>query len=232
MITELQHARIRLALHRLRGGVGTSLLLLHELGGSAADWRLADLAWTGPVYALDLSGHGHSGRIRGGGYLAERWAADADAALRELQDDAWLVGAGVSAYSALLLAGARPESVRGAVLLPGRGLVGAGPEPDFTHLPPPMAATCESGSLRRDAATDPAVGFSETSVRPPDQARCCAESAGPLLLCEDGTARPPWWSALHGLPNVRVHQGIDLAPAFAKLVEHSHSLAKRNQRSA
>jgi pimeloyl-ACP methyl ester carboxylesterase len=169
------------------------------------------------VYALDLSGHGHSGRVRGGGYFAERWAADTDAALRELGDDVWLIGAGISAYVCLLLAGARPESVRGSVLLPGRGLDGGGPEPDFEKHPQPLAATTESNNLRHEAATDPAVCFSESVVRAPDRARTCAEAAGAILLCEDGTARPPWWRALQGLSNVHAHQGTNLATAFNTL---------------
>jgi pimeloyl-ACP methyl ester carboxylesterase len=217
MITQIKQARIQLALHTLQTGVGTPLLLLHELGGSAADWKLTQLAYTGPVYALDLSGHGHSGRVRGGGYFAERWAADADAALRELGDDVWLVGAGVSAYVCLLLAAARPQSVRGSVLLPGRGLVGGGAEPDFEQHPQPLAATIESNSLRHDAASDPAVCFSENVVRAPDRARKCAEAASTLVLCEDGTARPPWWRALQGLPNVDTHQGTNLASALNTL---------------
>jgi pimeloyl-ACP methyl ester carboxylesterase len=214
MIISLQHARVRLALHRLqagKAGSGTPLLLLHELAGSAADWKVADLAWSGPVYALDSSGHGHSGRLQGGAYVPERWCADADLALAALGDDAWIAGAGVSAYVALLLAGARPSQVRGAVLLPGRGLEGGGTELDITQLPSPLSAAGEHA--------DPAVYFSDAVVRPPDRAQACAEAAGALVLCEGRTARPPWWRALYGLPNVRLLHGANVAMALHALVE-------------
>jgi pimeloyl-ACP methyl ester carboxylesterase len=55
----LSHARVSLALHTLREADGPPLLLLHALGGSALEWGM--LPWWGPVYALDLCGHGHSG---------------------------------------------------------------------------------------------------------------------------------------------------------------------------
>ena len=207
MIIKLKHGRVSLALHRHQPGEGIPLLLLHQLGGSSEDWSLEALGWNGPVYALDLSGHGRSGHVRGGGYTAELWAADVDVAVAELGDDAVLVGAGVSAYIALLLAGARPLSVRGAVLLPGRGLEGGGPQPDFSQVPRPFAASGESGDLREEPMTDPAVGFEQQLVRPVDYARALASEAGPLILCEDRAARPPWWRALHDVPQVHLHYG-------------------------
>lgn len=226
MITQLKHARLRLALHHLQTGSGTPLLLLHELAGRAADWHVSELGWTGPVYALDLSGHGHSDSMRGGAYVPERWAADADTAVRELGDDAWLLGAGVSAYIALLLAGARPESVRGAVLLPGHGLDGGGPEPDFEHAPPPPSAAPELAAFRREASYDPSVFFSESVIRPIERSRACAEAAGTIVLCEDGTSRPPWWRAINDLPNVHVHHSLSAASALYTLS------SPRTQRSA
>jgi pimeloyl-ACP methyl ester carboxylesterase len=235
MIIKLKHGRVGLALHRQQSGEGTPLLLLHQLGGCAHDWSALELGWTGPVYALDLSGHGRSGHVRGGGYLAELWAADADVALCEIGEDAVLVGAGVSAFVALLLAGARPDSVRGALLLPGRGLAGGGPEPDFSQVPQPITGSGESGALRAEPMTDPAVRFSESIVRPVDYARALAQEAGPAVLCEDREARPAWWRALHDIPQVHVHHG-DCADALALLATHigcaDQSVALRSMRSA
>jgi len=231
MIIKLKHARVSLALHRLQEAAGTPLLLLHALGGSAADWDLDALGWNGPAYALDLCGHGRSGHVRGGGYHAELWAADADLALAELGDDALLAGAGVSAYVALLLASARPDAVRGALLLPGTGLEGGGPEPDFAQIPVPLPASGASGALHEAPALDPAVRFSESIVRPPDLARTFAGDAGPLVLCEDGRPRPAWWRALHGLPHVQLHHG-GAASGLSLLAASTRSSGRRAARSA
>ena len=55
--------------------------------------------------------------------------ADADAALAHL-GPATVYGRGLGAYVALLIAGARPDLVRGAVLDDGPGLVGGGSRAD------------------------------------------------------------------------------------------------------
>jgi pimeloyl-ACP methyl ester carboxylesterase len=231
MTLVLRHARVELALHPLQAGSGAPLLLLHALAGSAADWQLSELAWSGPVYALDLSGHGLSGRLQGGVYVPERWVADADCALRALGDDAWLVASGVSAYVALMLAGARPEAVRGALLWPGSGLDGAGAEPDFSQPFLPPRASGEGGALRATPATDPTVYFSERVVRPVVRARDCGEQAGRLVLCEDHGLPPPWWSVLRDLPNVCVRDASSLSDALLALTENTRPSA-RPQRSA
>ena len=80
----LRHGRVSLALHELRGGSGPKLLCLHALGATSEAWREPSRAWPGPVFALDFSGHGRSGRVRGGGYTPELLAGDADAALAHL----------------------------------------------------------------------------------------------------------------------------------------------------
>ena len=83
--TMLRHGKVRLALHRLAGGDGRPLLLLHGLGEASTTavpaWAQG---WPGPVAALDFTGHGASTVPRGGGYTAEMLLADADAALAEL----------------------------------------------------------------------------------------------------------------------------------------------------
>ena len=117
----LRHGRVQLALHELRQAPGPRLLLLHELGGATARVEPSELApWTGAIYGLDFTGHGQSSIPAGGGYTAEALVADADVALARL-GEATLLGSGLGAYVALLLAGSRPTTVRGAVLTDGRG---------------------------------------------------------------------------------------------------------------
>ena len=159
----LTHNRIQLALHHLREGEGRPLLLLHGLGEQAPTavphWA-AD--WPGPVTALDFTGHGRSTVPAGGGYSAEILLADADIALGAL-GEATVVGRGLGAYIALLLAGARPALVRGAVLCDGPGLWGgpSGPTsssfivlPDSREVPDPYALADLSRDLRpRDYAS-------------------------------------------------------------------------------
>jgi pimeloyl-ACP methyl ester carboxylesterase len=192
-ITMLRHNKIDLALHRLRDGAGTALLLLHGLGESspahAPQWAEA---WGGPVVALDFTGHGQSSVPAGGGYTAEIVLADADVALAEL-GTATVVGRGLGAYVALMLAGARPQQVRGAVLCDGPGLAGGAIGPTSqsfvtlaasAHPPDPYALF----ELSRD-------------LRPPDYAtlfvRMAVESSGldePIAVA--AVVRPPWLAAV------------------------------------
>lgn len=193
-ITVLRHNKIELALHRLRDGSSTTpLLLLHGLGEAspvaAPPWAHA---WPGPVVALDFTGHGASTVPPGGGYTAEILLADADVALAEL-GTATVVGRGLGAYVALMLAGARPQLVRGAVLCDGPGLAGGAIGPTSqsfvslapsTHPPDPYALF----EMSRD-------------LRPPDYAtlfvRMAAESSGldePIAVA--AVVRPPWLAAV------------------------------------
>jgi len=217
---ELTHARLGLALHSLQLGEGTPLLLLHALGGSSADWQPAAIAWGGPVYALDLSGHGYSGRLYGGGYFAELWAADADIALAHIAHEhdvaAVVVGAGLGAYVALLLAGARPTDVAAVGVLSGAGLHAGGPLPAFGQLElVPSTILCDA-AIRTQPALDSAVLSSESAVRPPDYAQAFAAQAQRVLLVEDGTLRPAWWEAVRELEHVEVYDG-ELASALQLL---------------
>ncbi len=191
----LRHNKVDLALHHLGDGVGVgrALLLLHGLGESSVT-KLPTWAagWPGPVAALDFTGHGHSTVPPGGGYTAEIMLADADVALAEL-GTATVVGRGLGAYVALMLAGARPQLVRGAVLCDGPGLAGGpiGPtSQSFVQLaasghPPDPYALFE---LSRD-------------LRPPDYAtlfvRMALESSGldePIAVA--AVVRPPWLAAV------------------------------------
>jgi pimeloyl-ACP methyl ester carboxylesterase len=186
----LQHNRIQLALHCLRAGPGRPLLLLHGLGErSPASVPQELAAWPGPMYALDFTGHGASMVPRGGGYTCELLMADADAALARL-GEATILGRGLGAYVALLIAGGRPTQVRGAILCDGPGLAGGGSgstsawipfvDPDQPAPPDPFALV--------ELATD---------IRPPDYAaifaRQAAQFAGlprPISVC--ACERPDW----------------------------------------
>ena len=191
----LRHNKIELALHRLRDGDGTALLLLHGLGEAAPSQVPAWAAsWAGPVSALDFTGHGRSTVPSGGGYTAEILLADADAALAHL-DKATIVGRGLGAYIALMLAGARPQQVRGAVLCDGPGLAGGAIVPtsqSFVTLAPSQHPP------------DPYALFELSyDLRPPDYAtlfvRMAVESSGldePIAVA--AVVRPPWLAAVAG----------------------------------
>jgi pimeloyl-ACP methyl ester carboxylesterase len=199
MIT-VRHNKIDLAVHELQRGEGRPLLLLHGLGGrtptQTPGWAEP---WPGPVLGLDFTGHGHSTLPAGGGYSCEMLMADVDAALAHL-GAATLAGQGLGGYIALLIAGGRPQLVRGAVIADGPGLVGGGPAPasmavvgidDHEVGPPDPWAYLE---LTRD-------------VRPPDYASAFARQAlqlsgldTPLVVA--ARVRPPWLEAVASEPGV------------------------------
>jgi len=186
----LTHGRIELALHCLRDADGPALLLLHGLGEQSPQQLEPDYEnWPGPVYALDFTGHGQSTVPRGGGYTAELLQADVDIALAEI-GPATIVGRGLGAYVSLLIAGGRPELVRGVVMRDGTGLAGGGAGltspyigfADLTQLTPP----------------DPyAIVELATDARPPDYCtefvRLAVEYSGlhrPISVC--ACERAPW----------------------------------------
>ena len=104
------------------------LLLLHELGGRSPAAAPPEVeGWPGPVWALDFTGHGGSTVPAGGGYTAEILMADADVALTSL-GEVTVVGWGLGAYIAVLIAGARPALVKGTVVGDGHGIEGGGPQ--------------------------------------------------------------------------------------------------------
>ena len=191
----LPHGRIGLELHRIRPerhqGEGPPLLLLHELYGSSVGWNGAADAWPGPVHGLDFCGHGDSDWLVGGAYCSELLLGDADVALAQI-GSATVMGKGVGAYVALLLAGARSAVVSAAVLAPGCGDDGGGAWPDFLapafhqHLAPPS---------REVAGVDPNVRAIELEARPIDYVEPFAKAAQRLWFVEDGTPRAPWWDA-------------------------------------
>jgi len=161
--TYVRNVKTRLALHHLRAGEGRPLLLLHGLAERSPSEVPEHLApWAGPVVALDFTGHGASTVPAGGGYTSEVLMADVDAALAEI-GPATVLGRGLGAYIALLIAGARPDLVQGAILADGPGLVGGGIRPASPQVVP----------LDPDQVSPPdpfALAELSRDVRPPDYA--------------------------------------------------------------
>lgn len=198
----VHHNKIALALHHLRDGTtGTRPLLhLHGLGERSPATVPDHLApWPGPVWALDLTGHGDSTVPRGGGYFCEVLMGDVDAALAHL-GPATLYGRGLGAYVALLIAGARPDLVRGAILDDGPGLTGGGPEPTAPFV---------LGMPLPDTAPPDPYALLELSrdIRPPDYATTYARQAVALsgldtALAVSAVVRPPWLVAVAAEPGV------------------------------
>lgn len=218
----VRHNRIELALHQLRGAradTSPSLLVLHGLGEAspetAPDWSEP---WPGAVWALDFTGHGDSTVPTGGGYSAELLMGDADAALAEIGPSA-VVGFGLGAYVALLIAGGRPQLVRGAVLVDGPGLAGGSTHPTSSavfHLP--------SDTLTGTAPDPWALLELAQDLRPPDYAatfaRLALQQSGldePILVCV--RARAMWVDAIVDEPGVV--SGLDLDAAIPLLVSQS-----------
>ena len=195
------HGRVELALHELRTGSGRPLLHLHGLAErTPSSLPTIYEAWPGPVFGLDFTGHGDSTIPKGGGYGAEILMADADAALGELGPST-VVGRGLGAYVAVLLAGARPSLVRGAILRDGPGLTGGGVTPTSPHV----------ASVDPDWAPPPdpwALAELTRDPRPPDyatsfvrQATHFSELSEPITVCAIG--RPAWLEAVVAEPGVR-----------------------------
>lgn len=203
-VTALHHGKVRLALHRLRDATPGNddhhpLLVVHGLGEHTDGVPVEADEWPGPVFGLDLTGHGLSSVPTGGGYTAEVLMADVDAALAEL-GPCTLLGRGLGAYVALLAAGGRPDKVRGAVLTDGPGLVGGGIRPHSPTLPRlgPAPTPRPDPVVMLEMARD---------VRPPDYAtdyvRQALEWSGldtPVAVCT--RVRPEWITAVVDQPGV------------------------------
>lgn len=192
--SSLLHGRISLALHELRAGTGRLLLHLHALGLRSPDEVPFDLEpWPGPIYAVDFTGHGDSTSPVGGGFTPELLIGDVDAAIEAL-GEVTLVGRGLGAYVALLVAAARYDAVRGAILCDGPGLSGGGPAPGT-----PTVARIDPNAPK---PPDPfAVAELSKDIRPPDYAvdfvriiLAHAPIANPLAVV--ARARPEWLAAV------------------------------------
>jgi pimeloyl-ACP methyl ester carboxylesterase len=212
-VITLVHNRVTLALHALRDGEGRALLLLHGLGEQSPAAVPAYLAaWPGPVHALDFTGHGQSTVPKGGGYTAEVLLADADCALRHL-GGATVLGRGLGAYIALLVAGARPDAVHGAILFDGPGILGGG------NGPGSPAVLAVDDVARQHAPPDPyALSELARDVRPPDYAASFARLAVASSSLEHPIAvaavnRPEWLAAVvlePGVLDITIERAIEL----------------------
>jgi pimeloyl-ACP methyl ester carboxylesterase len=196
----LRHNRVELALHQLRGGEGRPLLHLHGLGEEsplAVPEHLED--WPGPIWALDFTGHGASSVPVGGGYFAEVLMGDVDLALGHL-GPVTVYGRGLGAYVGLLIAGARPDLVRGAILDDGPGVSGGGVEPGDPYVTQePLPRTTPDPYALLELTSD---------VRPPDYATTFARQAATLsgldvAVAVVGVVRPPWLEAVAQEPGVQ-----------------------------
>lgn len=215
MTVTVAHGKARLALHCLREGDGPAALVLHGLGESANNSlaRVVTTGWPGgAVWALDFLGHGESLRPAGGGYTCEILMADTDAALRHI-GPATVLGRGLGAYVALLIAGGRPDLVRGVVLCDGPGLNGGGAAP----MSPAIMAPVANPDRPADAPDPFALIELARDVRPADyaanfvrQALTLSELETPITVC--AIARPEWLGAVVEQADVQV---ASLAEAMA-----------------
>lgn len=207
--TFLQHNKISLAVHHIRDGVGRPLLLLHGLGEDAAAMATLPLAWAGPVWALDFTGHGQSTVPRGGGYSAEILMADVDIALRYI-GEATLLGRGLGGYVAFLIAGARPHLVKGAIIVDGPGLSGGA-------IHATSSSEIISAGDRVGTAPDPwAMIELSRDARPPNYAITFARLAVTASDLDEPIAvttrvTPPWIEAIRAEPGVITDISVDEA---------------------
>jgi pimeloyl-ACP methyl ester carboxylesterase len=211
----LRHNRVELALHELRAGEGRPLLHLHGLAErtpTAVPGHLA--AWPGPIWGLDLTGHGDSDIAIGGGYFCEVLMGDVDIALERL-GAVTVFGRGLGAYVGLLAAGGRPELVRGTILFDGPGLAGGGPWPVSPYITTTVAPAPPGGT------PDPwAILELTRDVRPPDYAATFARQAATrsgldVAIAVAGVNRTPWLDAVVADPGATVCTVADALALFA-----------------
>lgn len=210
----VRHNRVELAVHLLAEGIPDAadsrpLLLLHGLGERTPESVPGHVRWPGPVLGLDFTGHGSSTVPVGGGYTSEILVGDVDAVLGHLAVATTILGRGLGAYIGLLCAAARPDMVRGVVMVDGPGLAGGGVHPGSPALVRPADT---------DVPPDPyALLELSRDVRPADYARTFAgfavegsELETPLWVA--AVVRPAWLEAIVSVPGVAVgglQRGLD-----------------------
>jgi pimeloyl-ACP methyl ester carboxylesterase len=108
----------------LAGGSGDPVVLVPGLGGAASNWveLVPRLVERHRVLALDLPGHGGSGRLPRGAGVAEFAAAVATVVEAEGAAPALVVGHSFGGHTALRLAHTRPELVCGLLLAAPAGI--------------------------------------------------------------------------------------------------------------
>lgn len=108
-----------LMLNYYDGGSGAPLVLLHGLTSNKAAWRplLPTLEVEYRVYALDMRGHGKSGRAPDNHYRNVDYARDVIAFLKHFHAPSVLVGQSLGALVAIVTAAQYSEGVRALILL-------------------------------------------------------------------------------------------------------------------
>jgi len=106
------------------GGTGEPVVLLHGLGGSAANWieLLPELAERNRVLAVDLPGHGGSEPLRADASITDFAAAIAALIRQEDAGPAIVAGHSFGGLVALRLAHLRPDLVGGLLLVAPAGI--------------------------------------------------------------------------------------------------------------
>lgn len=101
------------------GGSGAPLVLLHGLTSNKSAWRplLPTLEAEYRVCALDMRGHGNSGRAPDHQYSIADYARDVIAFLKQFDAPAVLMGQSLGALVALVSAAQYSEGVRALILL-------------------------------------------------------------------------------------------------------------------
>ena len=204
----LRHNKVDLALHLLRtvdDPATRPLLMLHALGDSSPstvpEWVAG---WPGTIAALDFTGHGRSTVPRSGGYSPEILMADADHALAHLtggdpERSITILGAGLGAYVALQLAGARAPQVHGAILTDGPGLAGGptGPSSQSFFALPPSSGSPDPYALVELGRDLRPADYAQSFVRLATQG---SGLATPITVAS--IFRPKWLEAVAHEPGV------------------------------
>ncbi|HVR65889.1 MAG TPA: acetoin dehydrogenase dihydrolipoyllysine-residue acetyltransferase subunit [Verrucomicrobiae bacterium] len=118
---------------KLGGGEGAPVLFIHGFGGDLNNWLFNQevLAESHTTYAIDLPGHGGSGKDVGAGDLGAMTAAVAGWMAAMKIDRAHLVGHSLGGAIALQLAATQPDKVASATLICPAGL---GPDVSMEYI--------------------------------------------------------------------------------------------------
>ena len=113
-----------ISIHYYCGGEGEPLLLLHGLAGSSGNWveLLPDLVRRHRVIAVDLPGHAGSEKAPRDTSISDFAAVAAAVLEAEVEGPALVAGHSFGGLVALRLARARPELVRGLLLISPAGI--------------------------------------------------------------------------------------------------------------
>jgi pyruvate dehydrogenase E2 component (dihydrolipoamide acetyltransferase) len=118
---------------KLGGGEGAPVVFIHGFGGDLNNWLFNQevLAESHTTYAIDLPGHGGSGKDVGAGDLGAMTAAVAGWMVAMKIDRAHLVGHSLGGAIALQLAATQPGKVASATLICPAGL---GPDVSMEYI--------------------------------------------------------------------------------------------------